>query len=99
MDSEDSNREDHPLCDYGEESSPEEEEEEESDPEGSDVEVGGGLDTLRARVVRELEPHIGAEGARRAVGWDRRPPPGGGEFAWEGSDADRGESDEDEDVD
>ncbi len=81
VDSQDSNREDHPGADYGD--SPEEEEEEEdesSDGEesgsGEDSEGLGGqesaaghvsMQALRARALRELSPFLGADAAARAV--------------------------------
>lgn len=100
VDSEDSNREDHPAYEYGDESSEADCSDGVSDEDGSDGLSEGGLEELRARVVRELAPHIGQDAAGCAVGWRKRGGCcGGGGGAWEGcepvepSDDDNGDDD------
>ena len=75
-DSEDSNREDRPDNDYGEESSGEDEDDvadnDRAFSDDDDDGTGQDLDALRARVVRELAPLVGMEDAHAAVGWRDR---------------------------
>jgi hypothetical protein len=104
VDSEDSNREDHPGCDYGDDSSMEEDGQASQDSDADDLSGSDGratpgddLDAIRARVVRELAPFLGDKHARGAVGWNSSSYSAGVGPRYEEYDHDIGGSSDDDD--